>query len=192
MHAIKTSALVAAAVLGLAASTASATVITFSGLPGTTGDPLAPYTEAGFTVTPTSGNWLEAHAFGNPLPSIYVVDFNSAPFGALAVTHGGDLFSFNSLDLESEPTPSGWELRGSRGGVLVFDLADSRPGGSFNTILSPSSLLIDTLTFDVSAGPGSFNVDNINVELAAAVPEPASFVLLLAGISGLGLARRRR
>src|SRR5271165_1532742 len=44
--------------------------ITFSSLPGPN---LAPYTgntEGDFTVTPTSGTWLQGTFYGNPAPSI--------------------------------------------------------------------------------------------------------------------------
>lgn len=180
----------ACAALSLSA-TASAAVITFNGLPGDTGDSLAAYSEAGFTVTPTNGAWKEAHAFGNPLPSVYVQDIHDTPFGSLEVTAGGALFSFASVDLQAYNAAIGYEIAGWRNGVQVLDLAtDQAAGAAFTTVLSPSSATLDRLTIDISSGgPGSFNVDNINV---SAVPEPGTVSLALAGLGLLGVVARRR
>ena len=50
------------AVCALFAGGASAMTITFSGLVGANGSPLAPYNEGGSTVTPTVGSWFEGLA----------------------------------------------------------------------------------------------------------------------------------
>lgn len=171
--------------LSLMSSSATAAVITFEGLTGATADPLTtPYSEDGFTVTPTLGEWKKGLIFGNPLPSIYVSELGpDTPFGNLQITSGGGLFTFNSLDLQAFNTAVGYEIRGSRGGTVLFSVANSQAASAnFQTLTGGGSLTIDTLTFDISGGPGSFNVDNINV---TAVPEPSAYLLLL---SGLGLA----
>lgn len=176
--------------LTLMSSNASAAVITFDGLTGTTADPLSAYTEDGFTVTPTLGEWKEAHVFGNPLPSIYVSELGpDTPFGNLQITAGGGLFVFNSLDLQAFNSGVGYEIRGSRGGTVLFSLPNSQaPSPGFQTLTGGGSLVIDTLTFDISGGPGSFNVDNINL---TAVPEPSAYLMLLAGLGLLPLLRRK-
>ncbi|RZI85743.1 MAG: PEP-CTERM sorting domain-containing protein [Rubrivivax sp.] len=179
------------ALLALTLSTqASAAVITFDGLTGATADPLSAYTEDGFTVTPTLGAWKEAHVFGNPLPSIYVSALGpDTPFGNLSVTAGGSLFTFNSLDLQAFNSAVGYEIRGSRGGTVLFSSANGQAASpDFKTLTAGGGLAIDTLTFDISGGPGSFNVDNINL---TAVPEPSAYLLLFSGLSALGLMRRR-
>ncbi len=175
--------------LTLMSSTASAAVITFDGLTGATADPLSAYTEDGFTVTPTLGEWKEAHVFGNPLPSIYVSDLGpDTPFGNLQITAGGGLFVFNSLDLQAFNSGVGYEIRGSRGGTLLFSVANGQaPSPGFQTLTGGGAMVIDTLTFDISGGPGSFNVDNINL---TAVPEPTAYLMLLSGLGLLPLLRR--
>ena len=180
------------AVLTLMSSTASAAIITFDGLTGATADPLSVYSESGFTVTPTLGAWKEAHSFGNPIPSIYVSDLSSGtPFGNLQVTAGGGLFIFNSLDLQAFNSGVGYEIRGSRGGTVLFSVANSQGASvAFQTLKGGSSLAIDTLTFDISSGgPGSFNVDNIKV---TAVPEPTAYLLVLSGLGLLGAIRKSK
>lgn len=181
--------IIASAALALASATASATTITFDGLPGVTGDPLTSYTESGYTVTNVVGNWLEGHSFGNPDPSVFVADFFSAPFGRLAVTAPGP-FSFESLDL-NVTFAGGYEISGFLGGLQQFSVANNQAGSlTFSTILGNSSAMIDTLFIDVALPTtGSFNVDNIKV---SAVPEPETYVFLAAGVGVIGLMARRR
>lgn len=180
------------AALALVSTSASAAIITFDGLTGDTADPLSAYSEDGFTVTPTLGAWKEAHVFGNALPSIYVSDLGpGTPFGNLQITAGGGLFVFNSLDLQAFNSGVGYEIRGSRAGTVLFSLPNSQAASAaFQTLTGVGALAIDTLTFDISSGgPGSFNVDNINL---SAVPEPSTGLLLLAGLGLVGTTRRQR
>lgn len=173
-------------------STTSAAIITFDGLTGATADPLSAYSEDGFTVTPTLGEWKEAHVFGSPLPSIYASDLGpDVPFGNLEVTAGGGLFVFNSLDLHVFNSGVGYEIRGSLGGTTLFSGANGQaPGDAFQTLTGGGGVVIDRLTFDISSGgPGSFNVDNINV---TAVPEPAAYLLLMPGVAMAGWWGRQR
>ncbi len=181
--------IIASAALALASATASATTITFDGLPGVTGDPLTSYTESGYTVTNVVGSWLEGHSFGNPDPSVFVADFFSAPSGRLALTAPGP-FSFESLDL-NVTFAGGYEISGFLGGLQQFSVANNQAGSlTFSTILGNSSAMIDTLFIDVALPTtGSFNVDNIKV---SAVPEPETYVFLAAGVGVIGLMARRR
>ena len=186
------SRLVAGLVIGCASHSAFASNISFAGLSGLTGSAFGTYAESGFTVSAAFGDWREAHAFGAPEPSIYVEDLRSAPFGGLAVTNGG-LFTFDSVDLSAYASAAGYEITGWLGGATVFDVAGSEGTGVFDSILGGSSALIDRLTIDVSsAGPGSFNIDNIRVSAVSPVPEPGSYGLMLLGLGMLGGSMRRR
>lgn len=184
---------IAIALTAGASQLASAATIGFDALSGNTGDSFSSLVEDGFTVTTPFGDWKEAHAYGAPLPSVFVEDLRSAPFGSLQVENGG-LFTFDSLDLAAYWSAVGYEVRGTLSGAIVFDFAGSQAAGGFNTIGSLSSLAIDRLTIDLSSGgPGSFNVDNIRVNaVVTPVPEPSSYGLMLAGLGALGMFLRRR
>jgi hypothetical protein len=54
----------------LISTTAWATNIDFSGLPGRQNSPFTSYTESGFTVAPLSGSWLIGQNIGHPRPFI--------------------------------------------------------------------------------------------------------------------------
>ncbi|MBW8831157.1 MAG: PEP-CTERM sorting domain-containing protein [Burkholderiales bacterium] len=172
---------------------ALASTITFDGLPGITADPFNSYSESGFTVAATFGNWKEGHSSGAPLPSLYVHDLHSSPFGALQVTNGG-LFTFDSFDLSAFMSAVGYEIKGWLGTTSVFDVASSQAAGTaFTTVSGGSSLAIDRLTIDISSGgPGEFNVDNIRVSAVSAVPEPSTYGLMMLGFGFIGAITRRR
>src|SRR5690606_14724406 len=152
-----------ATALWACASTASAEIITFNGLSGEIADPLAPYSEAGFTVTPRFGAWKEGHVSGNPIPSVYVSDLTETPFGSLEIVHDeGLLFSFNSVDLSVFNSAIGYEIAGWIGTEQVFSVADSQGTTTGFITIGTEQPLIDRLTIDIGGGgPGSFNVDNI-------------------------------
>lgn len=191
LHTMSKTALGVAVAL-CAAQSALASTITFDGLPGATADPFGSYTEAGFTVSATFGDWKEAHDFGAPIPSLYVEDLRTAPFGGLQVT-GAGLFTFDSFDLSAYSSAVGYEITGWLGTTSVFDVANSLAAGPFSAVGGGSSTAIDRLTIDISSGgPGSFNLDNIRVSAVSAVPEPETCALMGLGLGLMGIFTRRR
>lgn len=77
-------------------------------------------------------------------------------------------------------------------GITVADESDENPfsfaPGTVGTTLTVSALFTGRPQDGIFLGPDDFNVKSISV---AAVPLPASAVLLLAGLGGLGALRRK-
>jgi hypothetical protein len=174
---------------------ASATTITFSGLVGANGAPFATYTESGFSVSPTLGQWFEGHLFGNPVPSIFAGPLSGGPSNdAVTVTEGGQRFTFSQLDLATANANTNYTFTGTLLGALVFNVNDIvSPPQVFNTVLSGVSAdVIDSLviTANIQAGGTSTNIDNIVV--SAVVPEPMTLGMLAVSLLGMGAFRRFR
>lgn len=190
MKFIKT--LAAGAIFTVMAGAASAAVIDFGGLSGSSGDALGTYMEDGFTVTDTSGTWNEAHVFGNPTPAIFT---DGAGVNTIDVSvTGGGTFKFLASDIGCGVGGNNdCQLRavGMLGASTVFDFSSATfaPDANWHTIASLSAGIIDKLTLTQYAADS--NIDNIGVELSA-IPVPAAGLLLVAGLGGLVSLRRRK
>jgi hypothetical protein len=181
------------------ASVSPAAVISFSGLFGANASPFTTYTESGYTVTPTVGTWLQAQAFGNPIPSIYT-RIEDGIDGTIRIT--GGTFSFTSADFASNNGGGSYSFLGELKGSTVFAAGGSLTGHSgpflFDTIGSGNAAAsIDTLTIHIApvSSPTSINIDNIVLSSTfsdTAVPEPATGLLLLAGMAGAMALRQRK
>jgi hypothetical protein len=188
---------IAVMALGAAVGSVTAAVIEFDGLTGANGDPFTSYTEDGFTVDATAGDWFEAQVFGNPVPSIFAGPIGSPSLSTIDVTeNGGGDFTFASVDFSSNNGTSAYSIEGLLNGVPVFLLTGTTGGfpGPWNTVNDGGTTTIDELviTLNPTGGPTSMNLDNINVSPAAPVPEPSSLLAAMVGLAALGLARRRR
>ena len=176
------------------AAPSSAAIITFDSLVGSNGDNFTSTVELGFTVSDTSGGWVEGHAFGNPVPSIFNATDAVGVVDVIENTVG--LFTFASVDLGNANSGAGtsisYLIEGLfMGGTVFSTSATIGSQGAFTTIASPNaSAVLDTLQISINGtNTTSYNIDNINVE---AVPEPASLFLLGAGLLALAYSRRRR
>ena len=176
----------------MAASAASAAIITFDSLMGTNGDVFTSTSESGFDVVATSGDWFEAHVNGNDVPSI----FGDSDEGIVTVTRtDGGTFTLESVEFDDAGFSANlpWEITGLLNGSAFFS-ANGNATERFERYDNPfADSIFDTLVFTLDGtGTTSYNIDNINVSaVSAAVPLPASLGLMLFGIAGLGLARRR-
>lgn len=168
---------------------AQAAVISFDGLSGGNGSVFTgPYVEDGFTVSAGRGDVFEGQIFGNPEPSLVVGSvFGGGPIGSVQVL--GGVFNFNSFDLSTQNGTGEYQVEGFFNGSSVFSLVGSLSPGGFQTI-SGLAGNIDQLNFILTANGTSVNLDNIDV--SAAVPEPATWAFMILGFGAIGGALRRR
>ncbi len=191
---MKFKTILAAVFFGMAASSASATVLSFDNLTEMMygdGFPLADsmsydgpdlsYVEAGFRLTLHAPNAMPGSAnIGTgtfePQTFNWHDGLDNGPDTFVTLTRvGGGLFNLKSFDYFAD-----WSAV-SADGKLLGSIANA---GTWSTALNGIA--------ELRLGSGAFNqLDNINVEAAAAVPLPGTLALLLAGLAAAGLARRR-
>jgi hypothetical protein len=201
--------LVALMVLLLATETMAYT-IGFGNLGGDNLDRFTSYEEHGYRVTATGGDWFVAKIFGNEIPAIVAGPIYHPGESQITVTEGGGQFTFQGLDLTNNVAgETSYTIAGFLGGVEVLStsvvISSINTFETFNTSLSDSLKLVDRLT--ITGTPGSrttsFNIDNIRAgdpppscqdpnSSCSSVPEPASMLLLGAGLAGIEIWRRRR
>ena len=147
--------------------------ITFGGLTAAANrSPVTTYTELGFTVAATSGNWMAVTSYGKPAPFIeFEVPGGTTVVGAIQISAGGAKFGFNSVDLYSSTTKIPYTITGLRNSATIFTVTDTVPNtfGNFKTVINPQAAdSIDTLNISLTnpAAPCCTNpvgIDNIVV-----------------------------
>ncbi len=195
--------LLVALVAMLWATESMAYTIGFGNLGGNNLDRFTSYTENGYTVSARPGDsWFVAKVFGNEIPAIGAGPLYNPGVSQLTLTYDdGERFTFEGLDLSSNVAGgTSYTIAGFLGTSGVFSETFSINSiNSFETKLfsSLSLRLVDRVTITGTPGRGttSFNVDNIRagtIHDPNVLPEPASILLLGAGLAGIELWRRRR
>lgn len=182
----------AAAILLAAPAAASAATITFDGLAGDNLSPFTSYSEADFTVTKTAGDLFVGKVYGNPAPSIFGGPNYGSAGASFDLTAGGSLFNLTSFDFGANVGSATYALTGFLKGVSLFSLTGDQASGGFKTVLTGSDLRFDKVTFQLLSEGTSFNVDNITANIGSAVPEPATWAMMIAGFLGVDSALRRQ
>jgi PEP-CTERM motif len=207
---MKRYSLLVALLVMLWATESMAYTIGFGNLGGSNLSAFNSYTESGYTVSATGGSWFVAKVFGNGIPAIGAGPIYNPGVSQITVTEGGERFTFQGVDLSSNVAGgTSYLIEGFLGGADVFSVtATINSINTFETNLFSSieNFNIDELT--ITGTPGdrttSFNIDNIRAGLGDSprcvdlngscqpVPEPASILLLGAGLAGIEVWRRRR
>lgn len=150
------------------------------------------------TVTGTVG-------IGGPLVTFTSVQGNLStnPGAATVFTANGSLLTDLTFTILSGFTAAEFNLENGDPSSFIVSLTDSA-GDTFNqtltqlngsnifNILAPAGTTYTSATF-TSTGGGFVDLKQLRVTLAAAaVPEPASWALMLVGFGGMGFVLRRR
>jgi Carboxypeptidase regulatory-like domain len=161
------------------------------------------YTESGFKVSATSGDWSVRTTYGHPAPLIqFWAPGGSTVTGEIQVGAAAAAFYFKSVDLYSSTTPIPYTIKGLRNSSIVFTVTDSLPNtfGDFRTVANPNSGdAIDTLSIVLtnSAAPCCRNpmgLDNIVLTSAPTTTTPTMFSLsgqVTDSGTGIGIAGAR-
>ena len=131
----------------VASAPLDSSVIGFSGLTSD-GVPVTSYTESGFRVSSTSGDWRARTTYGNPAPFIqFWAEPGTTAAGEIQLTAPSPTY-FKSVDLYASTTPVPYMIKGLRNSAVVFTMSGtvSNTFGSFRTVSNPNAVLIDTLS----------------------------------------------
>lgn len=189
-----------AGIASMAVTPAFAATLTFEGQSNTIyGSPIS---RSGFLVGNVAGDEQHFHEIDSTAFPGFVVNngtgvlFNDRnsnmfitadPFGA-TFTFGG----FDASAVAGGPGGGATNLlvSGYLGAALVNSASFTIGNVSFASFGGLSGSF-DRLVFDATDGDGGFQLDNVTLNLGAAVPEPSAWALLILGFGLTGAAMRR-
>lgn len=170
---------------------AQAQSVDFGGLGGSNGSAFSgPYIEDGFTVSAIGGQVFEGHVFGAPQPSLVVGSvFGGGSLGVIQVLSLSS-FALASFDLSAQNGIANYTVDGYLGVNSIYSFGGS--AGSGFSSYGGNAGLIDRLVFTLQPTGTSVNIDNLQFRTSGAVPEPATWAMLLFGFGAVGGAMRSR
>lgn len=158
--------------------------------------PSLPYEEGGYQLTDASAGYgIFSPEPGTNTNGSDVFGFQVDSSFMLSAIDGGafDLLNFQSTNISTSSSSAGelaltGELTG--GGTITETFAHTL--NNLETFSPDGFTDLASVTFFTSGSDSGAVIDNINVQAAAPVPIPAALPLLLSGLGGLALMRRRR
>lgn len=192
---------------GTPATPNATSTLDFTGLTGVNGTTFSTLTENGYVASLVSGNIMTTLTSGagispalyvnGPLAAGYVAGTTPNQF-AIARTDGG-AFTIDSLQvvrgIEQNGADTVITLSGYIDGALKgTSVLHSQYDGWFQPIVSGLTTGFDRVVIDLNTFSSSAAIDNIVLTQVAApaVPEPATWAMMLAGFGMIGFAARRR
>jgi hypothetical protein len=144
-----------------------------------------------YSITATN---FESGAPTDPVTGIFTFTFDNAAPITLPSPAGLTLTGFNvpyaGPALFSFTRGSDMLIVGNNIGLGSFSVSPATPGFGFAMLGVSSTPTISNLTY--SAGGKLWHSSNVAVAEVSAVPEPATWALMMVGFGGMGYAMRRK
>lgn len=139
-----------------------------------------------YTFTSSAGSGTFSIDFDNVSQS-----YSLSAFDFLLGSTSFDTSNTGILTLGSPPSVVGAQLGGTVSGVNVLDGTGTNDDFSFAVIFAANPTII-SMVYQLAGTQGTFFSDVTISEVPSAVPEPATWAMMLIGLGAIGLATRRR
>lgn len=184
-----------ASLVAAAAQAAPAATVTFDGLTASDYENFTSYTEAGFTFTLLTGLGASQSHIGDGTYASETLNWHDGGDngeGAYVRMTRADNATFSLLSFEFATQSPGhtFSLAGSGGQTLSLIGASDGFNESAISSAYPGWTGLSYVNFYAN-GSGA-QIDNLNVALTSAVPEPETYAMLLCGLAAVGFVAKRR
>lgn len=181
--------------MAVGAAQAAPATITFDGVTAADYENFTSYTEAGYTFTLVTGLGASQSHIGDGTYESETLNWHDGGDngeGAYMRLSRADNATFNllSFDFATQSPGHPFSLVGSGGQSLSLIGANDGFGESKASLASPGWQGLSYVYFYANSSGGQ--IDNLNVALTSAVPEPETVAMLLCGLAAVGFLSKRR